>query len=274
MELLPMAHTSGPMDDPAAPTASREWTRLQGWGAAVTGTLLVLSWLISPLRAGWDSLDRALFWAANHSLGHQTIWDGLWALSNHRLFDLVGAVCMAGIFAWSGRQQGQAGGFSLLSRALIGALVGLTAQALIHELISMKRASPALVFTDAQRLSELIPWIKSKDASKGSFPGDHGLVLLTLSFYGWGYLTRKARWAAAGAVVVFSLPRVMSGAHWPTDIFVGFVSLALIAMGLYCGLGLNRPINRHIQPLLVRLIESFCPNPLRRWLKPRGRQRI
>jgi membrane-associated phospholipid phosphatase len=240
----------------------RLWSRKRGWLAAAVGASILISWLATPLRVAWDSFDHAFFHATNASLGHIGFWDAIWAISNFRAFDLVGAVTMALIFAWSGSRRGQPGTINLLSHALIGAALGLTAQAIIHKIPDLTRISPTLTYDNSQRLSELAPWIKTKDASKSSFPGDHGLILLTLTFYGWPYLVGHARWLAAISVVLFSLPRLMSGAHWISDIAVGSLSAGLIAVGLFYGIGLDRFTNQRIQPILERIILAICPS---RW---------
>ncbi len=83
------------------------------------------------------------------------------------------------------------------------------------------------------------------------------MILLTLTFYGWPYLVRQARWMVATSVVVFSLPRLMSGAHWLSDITVGSLSVGLITVGLLYGLSLDGFTNQKIQPFLERLIKMI-----------------
>lgn len=50
---------------------------------------------------------------------------------------------------------------------------------LAQHLMPVKRASPSLFFPNINRVSELLH-IPTKDASKDSFPGDHGMMLLIL----------------------------------------------------------------------------------------------
>ena len=61
--------------------------------------------------------------------------------------------------------------------------------------------------------------------------------------------------AAALLVVFFSLPRLIAGAHWLSDILVGGVSIALVtlAFGLYTPL-LNR-INRFFNKWIANFIK-------------------
>nr|MDK6825675.1 Kdo(2)-lipid A phosphotransferase [Lactobacillus gasseri] len=62
---------------------------------------------------------------------------------------------------------------------IIGLVMLLTAVVLNQlgqALIPVKRASPTLTFTNINRVSELLS-VPTKDASRDSFPGDHGMML-------------------------------------------------------------------------------------------------
>ena len=54
------------------------------------------------------------------------------------------------------------------------------------------------------------------------------MVLILCSLYMFRYLKKRAFLAAVAVIVLFSLPRIMSGAHWITDLLVGSMSLNLI----------------------------------------------
>lgn len=94
---------------------------------------------------------------------------------------------------------------------------------------SCKRASPTLTFTDINRVSELLS-VPTKDASRDSFPGDHGMMLLIFSAFMWRYFGKVAGLIALIIFVVFAFPRVMIGAHWFTDIIVGSMTVILIGL--------------------------------------------
>lgn len=247
-------------------------SRRLGWLSVTLGLLLLASWLGGPLRPLWDGLDRFFFTVTNATLGSNPIWDGIWAISNNRLFDLVAALALMTVFLCSGLTSTNRRWSDLLVRAMIGALLGLLAQVLIHELVDLRRASPTLQFPDSQRLSRLATWIATKDASRNSFPGDHGLVMFSLVFYGWRYLGARARGAAALTALLFSLPRLMAGAHWLTDLLCGSIPLGLITVGAYDGLGLAALIDRRAVPPLERWLRQFMPAPLCRWLDQRAVQ--
>ena len=237
--------------------------RQRSWLCLVAGVLLLGSWLGGPLRPLWNGLDGLVFRLTNPLLGQQPLWDSAWALANHRATDLIAAVTMAAIFALSGRYDRRRDGVELLVRALLG----LASKALAGHLLDLNRLSPTLEFSDSQRLSLLVPWVDAKDASKGSFPSDHGLVLLCLTLYGWRQLLPAARWAVVLASLLFSLPRLFSGAHWLSDTLASSLPLALISVGLLGVLGLDRLLERRLLPPLSGLLRRLLPSGLRRWLQ-------
>jgi membrane-associated phospholipid phosphatase len=96
----------------------------------------------------------------------------------------------------------------------------------------LDRLSPSLVEPDARRLSALFPQIKAKDASRWSFPGDHGIVVLTTLIY-LGYRdSSTTAFVGCGIAPFWIAPRLVSGAHWFTDIAVGSLTLALVGTAL------------------------------------------
>ncbi len=61
---------------------------------------------------------------------------------------------------------------------------------LAQHLMPVKRASPSLSFPNINRVSELLH-IPTKDASKDSFPGDHGMMLLIFAGFMLRYFGKK-----------------------------------------------------------------------------------
>jgi membrane-associated phospholipid phosphatase len=93
--------------------------------------------------------------------------------------------------------------------------------------------------------------VPTKDASKDSFPGDHGMMLLIFAAIMLRYFGQKAFALALIIFVVFAFPRVMIGAHWFTDIAVGSLSVALIALP-WC---LMTPLSDWI----IKLFDRYLP---------------
>lgn len=113
-----------------------------------------------------------------------------------------------------------------------GVVMLLTAVILnqLGHLLPVSHPSPTLTFDNINRVSELTG-IPTKDASSDSFPGDHGMMLMIFACFMLRYFSQGAFAIALLIVVIFSMPRVMIGAHWFTDIAVGSLSIVLVGMG-------------------------------------------
>ena len=115
---------------------------------------------------------------------------------------------------------------------IIGLVMLLTAVVLNQlgqALIPAKRASPTLTFTNINRVSELLS-VPTKDASRDSFPGDHGMMLPFFSAFMWRYFGKVAGLYRPYYFVVFAFPRVMIGDTGFTDIIVGSMTVILIGL--------------------------------------------
>jgi membrane-associated phospholipid phosphatase len=85
------------------------------------------------------------------------------------------------------------------------------------------------VIEESLRLKDIIPY-KLKDASRNSFPADHALFLFLMYQYARKRLDPTIRKVILSVVVIFTLPRLISGGHWLTDAFFGgWVPAALFA---------------------------------------------
>jgi membrane-associated phospholipid phosphatase len=116
-----------------------------------------------------------------------------------------------------------------------------------------QRASPSLTIDGAVRLTKMFPdwqahWYL-KDSSNQCFPGDHASVLLLWAML----LSLHARGRRLLLIwlltAVFMLPRLVSGAHWASDDFVGGLFVSLIAFGW----GFYSPYAANTSDMLVRL---------------------
>ena len=125
---------------------------------------------------------------------------------------------------------------SLIFSALFIALViSLVNGILFPEFIKISRNSPTVVDKEAFRLSTIVEWIKVKDHSSKSFPGDHAttatlFACLIFHLFGW-----KFGLFAVGYAIFFCLPRLVVGAHWFTDILIGSTLIATITSSLAFG---------------------------------------
>lgn len=216
--------------------------------------LLFFSWLIEPTRTLWLALDTQSFWAMNNSLAWGESWQILWAIANNRAFDLVSATAMLSVFAWPALvsdRSNQRRYIAMVLMVLITIMIFLT----IGKQIPVDRVSATTDFEDALRLSRLVPDIPTKDIASDSFPGDHGLVLFIAAGFAWFYLKRGAAVLALLFMVIFTMPRLMSGAHWLSDELVGAVFLGTMALSWVFA-----------TPLHSRGL-NWLANKIPRWLK-------
>ena len=198
---------------------------------------LLLSWLIPFTRYLWDIIDNNLFFLLNGSLSLNFYWRFFWAIANNRLFDLVPAFAILLLFLWWAYRDlryVQREQFTTLIVFLVfmGILRWLFGN--ITDLLQYHRPSPSLVFPEsAFMLSLHFPWLNPKDTTFWSFPGDHGYVLLCFMFFFYGYGAGGFRKVAVISLLFFNLPRMVSGAHWITDVAVGSMVLALFTVSFW-----------------------------------------
>lgn len=219
----------------------------------VLAALILASWVWPASRQYWDQFDAAAFHLLNGSLGSSVIWDSLWAVASIRVFDiLVGAVLLALLIRqdWLFSEQ--------QLRPALFTFVGLLIVLLVIRVLFTKVAthlgwqhqSPSMHFVNAYHLSDHFPWLERvfevKDRSSKSFPGDHASVLLIWGLF-MALYARGAKLAVVAALtMLFMLPRLVAGAHWFSDDFVGGLAIALLSLGWgYC-----TPLGAQIAALL------------------------
>lgn len=192
----------------------------------VCGLLLFFSWYLHPINGFWISLDTHIFYYFNQYLLPNTFFATFIAYVNNRAFDLVIVLAMGAIYYHTYRKQDYAGKRHLI---IIGLVMVISAVIInqIGQNIPIERPSPTLHFQDVNRVGE-VTGIPTKDASGDSFPGDHALMLLIFCSFILRYLSFRSFLCALLITVIFSLPRVIAGAHWVTDIFAGSIPLTLI----------------------------------------------
>jgi membrane-associated phospholipid phosphatase len=205
----------------------------------VIALLLMASWLWQPTRALWDSFDALLFHWLNAPLANHPIWATIWAIGNMRPVDAaIGLVMLIAIiksdFIFSGAQVRRAL-YAFLALLLLMLLIRIVLFDQALKLLQWKRASPSLVVDGAVRLTELFPSWKQqwalKDSSEQCFPGDHASVLFIWTAMLLYFARGKALFFVWLLTILYALPRLIAGAHWGSDVFVGGAFLSLMAFG-------------------------------------------
>ncbi len=249
-------------------TVQSRWKPVFFIAGQLVAVLLLVSWWVeaSPLKAFWEELDRRVFYWLNGLLAEDTEARTFWAVANNRWFDLVGA-CLFGLIFLQyvlADQQGftaQRIGlffFLLLFSALVVLLVDQGFE-------KVERNSPSLVLKPVYKLSELVPQIKSKDGSGQSFPSDHAIYLFMWSGFYFLFLGWVRGLFALVLALILTTPRLVSGAHWFTDNYVGGLSIALIGFTWMAATPLRQKAMVWLTPF-GRLLAPVLLQPLR-WLR-------
>jgi membrane-associated phospholipid phosphatase len=221
-----------------APPNAGAWHPACCAAGLVFAAALYFSWLAPPTRRCWDALDLAVYHLFNPTLAAAGAWQSFWAVANWRPFDLVtAAIIFTFVLAWL-RAGGSRHAHARLAQFLafcVLLLIGKAVDHLLLDLAGYRRQSPTLVFPDAVRLSELVTWVQVKDRGSTVFPGDHAFVIFATVGFIRICIGRGAGWLAALLLVPFTLPRLVIGAHWLTDIAVGGLGMALVLLALAYG---------------------------------------
>lgn len=194
----------------------------------IAGLALFFSWMLPVNHGFWFPVDVGVFRYFNNQLVESRVFLWLVAIANNRAFDGFSLVAMGLLMFSYWLKQTPNGRRQIM---IIGVVMLMTAVVLnqLGQQLPVQRHSPTLWFTDAHRVSDLVS-IPTKDASTDSFPGDHGLMLMIFCGFMLRYFGLRAFAISLIIFVVFSLPRIMIGAHWFTDIFVGSLSVILVGL--------------------------------------------
>lgn len=215
----------------------------------------------------WKNLDYAAFKTLNGSLRDRKPAQIFWALINTRATDSMSAAFMVMVM-WFGLvvrktpveklKYAKAGLFLALSVFILDRLLPLT-------LFDFRRPSASLEIPEGVvKLSDLeyITW-SLKEVSSCSFPGDHGAVLFACAIY----IARFATWrwgiAAFLVAILFTLPRLVVGAHWATDILVGSAFTALLGSSWVFWLAqrnIGTGLFHHLAIFLMKLTGQKTPS--------------
>lgn len=217
------------------------------WRPFIACHLLALGllglWLWTPARALMDGFDFSLFDTLNAPLATNGIWRTTWAIASTRPFDLlVGLILLSLLIRgdWVFRAaQVRAATFGFLANLLLLVAVRFLYARLAHHL-GWQHESISTYVADDVHLSELFPaWEDTpfaiKDQSMRSFPGDHASVLLLWALFLTLFARSAWQWLVIwGLALLFMLPRLVTGAHWGQDDYVGGMQMALVTLAWGC----------------------------------------
>lgn len=199
------------------------------------GNLIALCLMVSlfwPLTGRyWQTLDMAFFRWCNGLLVGRPMLQLFWALANHKLADwVVDLIVLLFFVAHVKRgapEKKQRIAEVLFCIGYIACIVYFINLLLFRENLSIPRVSPTYTVKECVRLSQQVPWLLVKDSSPKSFPGDHGTTALLFAAFYATFAKRTLGLLACFYAIFLCLPRLITGAHWLSDILVGSGSIAL-----------------------------------------------
>ena len=199
--------------------------------------LLVISLFVPPTDALWRAFDTVCFRALNESIIGHPIQQVFWAIANIKITDVFGAVfllCSFLLYIYetegNERRQRVAQLLYTLIWFEISILICKQVYTPLCENNGISRHSPTVVLPNALMLSEVVPWAKIKDSSYFCFPADHAAIVFQWCAFLWYFAGWRRGVAIFFCSVLFLLPRLISGAHWTSDLIVGSGSVVLIAL--------------------------------------------
>lgn len=229
-------------------------------GFLVVGVLLFVTWLLPITRPLWDAVDLAIYGVLNGMLGDSPKTDWYWEFSNKRIFDKLGLVCYAGLslkWIFSGIRQNPRRRMMQLAMAVVCIIFVRLGVEGVMDVADYSRRSPSMIVKTSTQLDDIFPETTAKFASKNSFPGDHALVAVWVMIC--FLLFAKPRYAGFAIVLtmIATLPRLVVGAHWFTDVVIGGLGFSLIGYGLFLITGLYERGVTLCEVQCLRLEERF-----------------
>ena len=219
--------------------------------------LLVGSLLVPPTDAVWRDFDTFCFRSLNESIIGHPVQQAFWAIANIKITDIFGASFLLFsfliyIFEAQGNERRQRVAQFLYTLVWfeISILICKQVYTPICESNGISRHSPTIVLPDAFMLSEVIPWAKIKDSSCFCFPADHASIVFQWCAFLWYFAGWRRGISIFLCSAIFLLPRLISGAHWTSDLIVGSGSVVLIALAW----ALNTPLYGWAMKRLYRLV--------------------
>lgn len=200
----------------------------------LTALLLSASWFIPSL---WATIDMWVFRALNESTRDNFIAQIFWALANVKITDLFGAffiIIFTVLYVLDAPKEERRNRVAQLIYYLIWFEIGIFSCKQAFMALNVLRDSPTLLCEDPVLLSPVAPWLKIKDSSHWSFPSDHAFIILQWVGFIFAFAGKRLGIVAALTSSIFILPRLVSGAHWLSDVMLGSLPLALVFVAVAC----------------------------------------
>jgi membrane-associated phospholipid phosphatase len=235
----PPTHPKPDLTGGVLPVGCQPLTRWQAafWFAGGWVWLASMAW--APTASWWRELDWAVYHAAQGLLQAFPTLAKLFAILNlHPAGNLVMDAAFAAVgLPWLWQAQCRAElvrKLALLSYYVVAwrITMSLINRWLFTTILQWQSLSPSLIEAPAVNLRELLPGQNVKVFATGTFPSDHAMQLLFLALVMWRF-GGTLRGPIVGISLFFCVPRLMSGAHWLSDVAIGGLGIAAVAFGCW-----------------------------------------
>lgn len=225
--------------------------------------LLVGTFCLPFTRAYWDIFDVYLFKLLNGTLVDRPLLQAFWALINHRYTDWVEDLVFIGFFILAIKSTRHDQRVKKVSQFIFCIVLGACMiycvnKVLFREHLKISRPSPSLVVTPCVRVSDEISWITTKETAARSFPGDHATTVIFFAASYTFFAGRRLGFYAVCYAIFRSLPRLITGAHWFTDIFIGSGAIVLF----FSSWALCTPVHVWVSSIIEAFLKMFKPRKM------------
>lgn len=208
------------------------------------GLALILSWWL-PSVLFWTKLDDDVFFFFNQFISPvYPRWIEVLALLNTRAFDKImfGVLLLMLFLAMLRDHHGSWPKW--LAIGLIMSAVGALLGELLHVHLLMARPSPTIVHDGVNLLTDYT-YVNAKATAANSFPSDHGLLAMVFASFMLRFADRLIASLAVTITIFVTLPRIMVGGHWVSDVYFGALAIALVVLPwVLCNAYITRLIER------------------------------
>lgn len=222
----------------------------------ISVALLVLgcaAWLAPETGVHLNELDIDISIFLNQFIG-KNYWTYFWGVFNKNFENYLNQIVMLLIMAyyiWKSDKKisAIAQAITVYSFLLLGIFL---MQLIFMDIINIKKPSPTLSIPNFVNISQLLqdPGIKSH--SSRAFPSGHTFAMFYWAIFTARFLPRNLSALVWIAAIFFSLPRLMVGAHWPSDIIA-----AIFIANFYVQLIISTPVYYVYNSAVEKIIKNI-----------------